>query len=134
MPVAGTGWKAVRSDMERQTDGLGSGGGPHAGPQVNRPVGARQRGLWLRAETHDHGGSARWYSPKVLERVPVAEGIPAPRQPVVGCKPRPGDPLLAGRGPRETRGLVAAAVTIFLEELPERLVAIHRACGEGRCR
>ena len=67
---------------------------------------------------------------KVLERVPVAEGIPAPRQPVV-------DASLD----RETiaqlvedlgdSGLVAAAVTIFLEELPERLVAIHRACGEG---
>ena len=67
---------------------------------------------------------------KVLERVPVAEGIPAPRQPVVDASLDRGDHCSAGRGPGDS-GLVAAAVTIFLEELPERLVAIHRACGEG---
>ena len=92
-------------------------GGPHRGPRwTDRSVlaAAGFNGYVLKPTTMAdlHVGIS-----KVLERVPVA-GHARAASARGGCKPRPGDHCSAGRGPRRL-GLVAAAVTIFLEELPE---------------
>jgi CheY-like chemotaxis protein len=65
---------------------------------------------------------------KVLERIPVSDGIPTPRVPAVDVS-LDRETIAQLADDLGDAGLVADAVTIFLEELPGRLVAIHRACG-----
>ena len=67
---------------------------------------------------------------KVLERIPVGDGIPTPRLPAVDVS-LDRETIAQLAEDLGDSGLVAAALTIFLEELPERLVAIHRAFGAG---
>lgn len=65
---------------------------------------------------------------KVLERSPVGSAIPVPRQPPAGVS-LDREVLSQLVTDLDDADLVADAVTVFLEELPERLVAMHRAFG-----
>jgi CheY-like chemotaxis protein len=66
---------------------------------------------------------------KVLERVPTTAALPVQRQPApdISLDRETLSILVEDLGDED---LVAAAVTVFLEELPGRMVALHRAFGE----
>jgi CheY-like chemotaxis protein/HPt (histidine-containing phosphotransfer) domain-containing protein len=68
---------------------------------------------------------------KALERLPVAAPIPVPRQGAATAVSLDTATLVQLRDDLGDPGLVADAMGIFLEELPVRLVSIHRSFGAG---
>ena len=68
---------------------------------------------------------------KALERLPVAAPIPVPRQGAATAVSLDTATLVQLGDDLGDPGLVADAMGIFLEELPVRLVSIHRSFGAG---